>query len=259
MSMLSSLCDELRDAADGLDDLARKPNESDFAKSGRHASLMRDAADVIWGLRGRLLRRSEDGGCGTCEMSWSSTGESVERDCEEVWYHCHSCHDHFLIMRENEDGDAWCDDNPNFCPTCGERLTRLIHEPSHTELHVRRVIGGDALDEAIVRERRLAQEDWRNECHHLQYAEWLRQARGAGLGSTWSTQRMRQAQHESEQMRELARTYGQISNALCEHQDCDYCSLAARLDDLRERCELGRANDLAKRYGVRIPHDAKKV
>lgn len=62
----------------------------------------------------------------TCTITQAPSGEDLCRDCEEVYYTCGNCKDIFLIMRENEDGDAWCDEPPKFCPTCGAAVGLVV-------------------------------------------------------------------------------------------------------------------------------------
>lgn len=57
----------------------------------------------------------------TCEIARVETGEPAEYDCDEVLWHCASCHEEVAIYAYNEDGDIWAD-KPAFCPNCGAKV-----------------------------------------------------------------------------------------------------------------------------------------
>lgn len=60
----------------------------------------------------------------TCEIARVETGEPAEYDCDEVLWHCASCHEEVAIYAYNEDGDIWAD-KPAFCPNCGAKVVEL--------------------------------------------------------------------------------------------------------------------------------------
>lgn len=57
----------------------------------------------------------------TCEIARVETGEPAEYDCDEVLWHCASCHEEVAIYAYNENGDTWAD-KPAFCPNCGAKV-----------------------------------------------------------------------------------------------------------------------------------------
>lgn len=57
----------------------------------------------------------------TCEIARVETGEPAEHDCDEVLWHCASCHEEVAIYAYNENGDTWAD-KPAFCPNCGAKV-----------------------------------------------------------------------------------------------------------------------------------------
>ncbi len=57
----------------------------------------------------------------TCEIARVETGEPAEYDCDEVFWHCASCHEEVAIYAYNENGDTWAD-KPAFCPNCGAKV-----------------------------------------------------------------------------------------------------------------------------------------
>lgn len=57
----------------------------------------------------------------TCKIVRYETGEPAEYDCDEVLWHCESCHEEVAIYAYNEDGDSWAD-KPAFCPNCGAKV-----------------------------------------------------------------------------------------------------------------------------------------
>lgn len=57
----------------------------------------------------------------TCEIARVETGEPAEYDCDEVLWHCESCHEEVAIYAYNENGDTWAD-KPAFCPDCGAKV-----------------------------------------------------------------------------------------------------------------------------------------
>lgn len=57
----------------------------------------------------------------TCEIVRCETGEPAEYDCDEVLWHCESCHEEVAIYAYNENGDTWAD-KPSFCPNCGSKV-----------------------------------------------------------------------------------------------------------------------------------------
>lgn len=57
----------------------------------------------------------------TCEIVRCETGEPAEYDCDEVIWHCESCHEEVAIYAYNENGDTWAD-KPAFCPNCGAKV-----------------------------------------------------------------------------------------------------------------------------------------
>ena len=57
----------------------------------------------------------------TCEIVRCETGEPAEYDCDEVLWHCKSCHEEVAIYAYNENGDTWAD-KPTFCPNCGAKV-----------------------------------------------------------------------------------------------------------------------------------------
>lgn len=57
----------------------------------------------------------------TCEIARVETGEPAEYDCDEVLWHCESCHEEVAIYAYNENGDTWAD-KPAFCPNCGAKV-----------------------------------------------------------------------------------------------------------------------------------------
>lgn len=59
----------------------------------------------------------------TCEIARVETGEPAEYDCDEVLWHCESCHEEVAIYAYNENGDTWAD-KPAFCPNCGAKVVK---------------------------------------------------------------------------------------------------------------------------------------
>lgn len=57
----------------------------------------------------------------TCKILRVETGEPAEYDCDEVIWHCESCHEEVAIYAYNENGDTWAD-KPAFCPNCGAKV-----------------------------------------------------------------------------------------------------------------------------------------
>lgn len=57
----------------------------------------------------------------TCSTVRIETGEPAEYDCDEVIWHCESCHEEVAIYAYNENGDTWAD-KPAFCPNCGAKV-----------------------------------------------------------------------------------------------------------------------------------------
>lgn len=59
----------------------------------------------------------------TCAISDMDTGNVADYECREHIKHCKSCHHHFGYVLYNEDGDVWMNEQPRYCPNCGERVT----------------------------------------------------------------------------------------------------------------------------------------
>ena len=57
----------------------------------------------------------------TCKIARVETGEPAEYDCDEVLWHCESCHEEVAIYAYNENRDTWAD-KPAFCPNCGAKV-----------------------------------------------------------------------------------------------------------------------------------------
>lgn len=83
--------------------------EKCFAETGGFFS--KEAAIEAWNTRAER----------TCEIARVETGEPAEYDCDEVLWHCESCHEEVAIYAYNENGDTWAD-KPAFCPNCGAKV-----------------------------------------------------------------------------------------------------------------------------------------
>lgn len=50
------------------------------------------------------------------------TGCCVQHDCSEHIMCCSECHHRFVYLLMNEDGGAWTDEKPRYCPNCRVRV-----------------------------------------------------------------------------------------------------------------------------------------
>lgn len=57
----------------------------------------------------------------TCGVVRIPTGERAQYDCQEVIWHCKSCHSERAVYAFGEDGDVWAE-QPAYCPVCGANL-----------------------------------------------------------------------------------------------------------------------------------------
>lgn len=144
MSMLSDQCDELRNAADKLDERAKA-----YVPTGRNvlSPMLRDAADTIWELRNDCveLRKERD------ELKKLADAQALDLECmtfNRDTLHTENanlrvlCHDmyQYTTNREMElcnacveaDGDfadcAACDDYDGACGIAKRRFEELYQE-----------------------------------------------------------------------------------------------------------------------------------
>lgn len=57
----------------------------------------------------------------TCHIEGPRTSDTLEHDCPEFILYCGECGHGFGYIHYGENGNAWTNEPPKFCPNCGRK------------------------------------------------------------------------------------------------------------------------------------------
>ena len=66
----------------------------------------------------RLASMADD----TCHIEGPRVADTLEHDCPEFILYCDQCGHGFGYVNYNDEGKAWMNETPRFCPNCGRRI-----------------------------------------------------------------------------------------------------------------------------------------